>query len=74
MINMVLIISNIVTMVICNLAMIPYTFRPLLTMNILTIAITYQGYIDKELDIHIYHSDVSLDIILKKFLKSGKGT
>ena len=43
MINRVLIIFNIVAMVMCNIAIIVYTFRPLLTVNILTIAITYQG-------------------------------
>ena len=42
-INMVLIIFNIVTMVMYNLAMIANTFSTPLTTNILNIFIPYQG-------------------------------
>lgn len=43
LINKVLIIFNIVTIVMYNLAMIAYTFRTSLTTNILIIGIPYQG-------------------------------
>ena len=43
LVNMVFIVSNVVTIEMCNLAMIAYTSNTTVTTNILNIVIPYQG-------------------------------